>query len=87
MKRVEKKKLGKIAAVGDTEEVFENIVKKEKKKSPFDYQLILNAFTKHFIFNQIQAADQYSEYKFIIREFLVEKMFYCNCNDGEFVFK
>lgn len=53
MKRAEKKKVGKIAAIGDTEEVFENIIKKEKVKSPFDYQLILNAFNSHFIFNQI----------------------------------
>jgi cGMP-dependent protein kinase len=59
LKRNDKKKLGKIAAVGDAAEVFENIVKKEKVKSPFDYQLILNAFNQHFIFNQIQPVDKY----------------------------
>jgi cGMP-dependent protein kinase len=45
--------MAKIAAVGDSEEIFENIVKKEKNKSPFDYQLILNALGTHFLFNQI----------------------------------
>lgn len=78
MKRNDKKKLGKIAALGDTEEVFENIQKKDKEKSPFDYQLILNAFSNHFIFNQIQASD---------KEKIVEKMFYCSIQDGEFIFK
>ena len=52
-KRDDKKKMAKIAAVGDNEEIFENIVKKEKQKSPFDYQLILNALANNFLFNQI----------------------------------
>jgi len=29
--------MAKIAAVGDSEEIFENVTKKEKIKSPFDF--------------------------------------------------
>jgi cGMP-dependent protein kinase len=43
--------MAKIAAVGDNEEILENINKKEKNKSPFDYQLILNALSTNFLFN------------------------------------
>lgn len=45
--------MAKIAAVGETEEILENVTKQEKQKSPFDYQLILNALGSHFLFNQI----------------------------------
>ena len=43
--------MAKIEAIGDAEEIFENVKKKEKNKSPFDYQLILNALGQHSLFN------------------------------------
>lgn len=43
--------MAKIAAVGETEEILENVRKQDKTKSPFDYQLILNALGSHFLFN------------------------------------
>lgn len=57
-KRKENKKMAKIAAVGEQQEIFENVAISEKAKSPFDYQLILNAFNYHFLFNQLQPTDQ-----------------------------
>lgn len=53
LKRGDRKKQAKINAVSDTVEIFENILKVEKRKSPFDYQLILNAFNDHFIFKSV----------------------------------
>lgn len=53
LKRGDRKKQAKINAVSDTVEIFENIKKLDKKKSPFDYQLILNAFNEHFIFKSV----------------------------------
>lgn len=50
-RKKENRKRAKIAVVGDDEEIFENITKQNKIKSPFDYQLILNAFNTQSIFN------------------------------------
>ncbi|KAM3131653.1 hypothetical protein pb186bvf_016184 [Paramecium bursaria] len=77
-KRADKKKMAKIDARGDDNEIYENITKSDKKKNPFDYQLILNAFLTNSLFSSLQQADQ---------ETIVEKMFYCTTPDGQFVFK
>ncbi|CAD8067231.1 unnamed protein product [Paramecium primaurelia] len=45
LKRRENKKMAQIAAVIDQEVIYENIQKQDKVKSPFDYQLLLNAFS------------------------------------------
>ncbi|CAK90363.1 unnamed protein product (macronuclear) [Paramecium tetraurelia] len=78
LKRGDRKKQAKINAVSDTVEIFENILKVEKRKSPFDYQLMLNAFNDHFIFKSVPQSDI---------EYVVEQMFYCTVPDGQFVFK
>ncbi|CAD8110983.1 unnamed protein product [Paramecium sonneborni] len=78
LKRGDRKKQAKINAVSDTVEIFENIQKVEKRKSPFDYQLMLNAFNDHFIFKSVPQSDI---------EYVVEQMFYCTVPDGQFVFK
>ncbi|CAD8046100.1 unnamed protein product [Paramecium primaurelia] len=57
-KRKEQKKMAKIAAVIDQEVIYENVQKQEKVKSPFDYQLLLNAFGNSFIFGQLQPEDK-----------------------------
>jgi len=59
-------------------EIFENVRKVDKRKSPFDYQLMLNAFNEHFIFKSVPASDI---------EYVVDQMFYCTVPDGQFVFK
>lgn len=51
---------------------------KDKAKSPFDFQLILNGFNEHFIFKSVPQEDI---------EQIVAKMFYCTVPDGQFVFK
>nr|CAH69748.1 cGMP-dependent protein kinase 13-3 [Paramecium tetraurelia] len=78
LKRGDKKKQAKINAVSDTVEIFENIKKLDKRKSPFDYQLMLNAFNEHFIFKSVPQSDI---------EYVVDQMFYCTVPDGQFVFK
>lgn len=58
VQRREKKKLAQIDAIGEQEVIYENVTKKEKKKSPFDYQVILNGLLSHFVFAQLQEDDQ-----------------------------
>ncbi|CAK84769.1 unnamed protein product (macronuclear) [Paramecium tetraurelia] len=78
LKRNDKKKLVKVEARQDQEEIVENIQKSNKKKSPFDYQLILNSFTTNSLFQSLSQQEQ---------EAILEQMFYCTTPDGQFVFR
>ncbi|CAD8125704.1 unnamed protein product [Paramecium sonneborni] len=78
LKRNDRKKLVKVEARQDQEEIVENIQKSNKKKSPFDYQLILNAFTTNSLFQSLSQQEQ---------EAILEQMFYCTTPDGQFVFR
>ncbi|CAD8173176.1 unnamed protein product [Paramecium octaurelia] len=66
LKRRENKKMAQIAAVIDQEVIYENIQKQDKVKSPFDYQLLLNAFSNSFIFAQLQGDDKYQKLNIIL---------------------
>ncbi|CAD8190962.1 unnamed protein product [Paramecium octaurelia] len=78
LKRNDRKKLVKVEARQDQEEIVENIQKSNKKKSPFDYQLILNSFTTNSLFQSLSQQEQ---------EAILEQMFYCTTSDGQFVFR
>nr|CAD79353.1 cGMP-dependent protein kinase [Paramecium tetraurelia] len=75
-RRGDRKRQTKIEVV--EEQIHENVMKQQKEKSPFDFQMILNAFGNHFMFAQLDNNDKAK---------LIEEMYYVTSKDQEFVFK
>ncbi|CAD8086196.1 unnamed protein product [Paramecium primaurelia] len=55
-RRGDRKRQAKIEVV--EEQIHENVIKQQKEKSPFDFQMILNAFGNHFMFAQLDNNDK-----------------------------
>ncbi|CAD8112930.1 unnamed protein product [Paramecium sonneborni] len=72
----ENKMIKQVEAVFDQEVIQENIQKQNKRKSPFDYQLLFNVIGNSFIFGHLEDNQQ-----------LFDKMFYCIARDQEMIFK
>ncbi|CAD8178751.1 unnamed protein product [Paramecium octaurelia] len=75
-RRGERKRQAKIEVV--EEQTHENVSKQQKEKSPFDFQMILNAFGNHFMFAQLDNHDKAK---------LIDEMYYVTTKDQEFIFK
>ncbi|CAD8100796.1 unnamed protein product [Paramecium sonneborni] len=75
-RRGDRKRQAKIEVI--VEQIHENVIRQEKEKSPFDFQMILNAFGNHFMFAQLENNDKTK---------LIEEMYYVTSKDQEFIFK
>ncbi|CAD8118816.1 unnamed protein product [Paramecium sonneborni] len=75
-RRGDKKRQAKIEVV--EEQIHENVVKQQKEKSPFDFQMILNAFGNHFLFAQLNNDDKSK---------LIDEMYYVTTRNADYIFK
>ena len=58
--------------------MIEKIERLERQKTPGDYQMILNALSQHYFFNNIEQQH---------KEDIVRKMFLCHAEKGTMIFK
>ncbi|CAD8196555.1 unnamed protein product [Paramecium pentaurelia] len=75
-RRGDKKRQAKIEVI--EEQIHENVVKQAKEKSPFDFQMILNAFGNHFMFAQLDNDDKAK---------LIDEMYYVTAKNADYIFK
>ncbi|CAD8202308.1 unnamed protein product [Paramecium pentaurelia] len=75
-RRGDKKRQAKIEVL--EEQIHENVVKQQKEKSPFDFQMILNAFGNHFMFAQLDNNDKAK---------LIDDMYYVTAKNTDYIFK
>ncbi|CAD8115157.1 unnamed protein product [Paramecium sonneborni] len=75
-RRGDKKRQAKIEVV--EEQIHENVVKQQKEKCPFDFQMILNAFGNHFMFAQLDNDDKAK---------LIDEMYYVTARNTDYIFK